>query len=351
MPTLSIFSDMSTGPRWILNQCERYDPATSPDVAHEGAWRIVHARRDADAYLCINLPVWPKAIGLMPWWTRTIAKAAGRYHEAKVAHTMRWLGAPVDRTYMLMYEPPPIFARYRGTVPRHLRRLWAPDPTWHDSVRLPVWWTVGATTAMLREEPMPAAADARRRDIPLVIVTGGKSTLPGHVERLEFLRRLRRAGVPIAIYGRNVPEDLRPLGPVADKAEVLRRAHLTLAIENWWADGLYVSEKLWDPLLCWSLPLYFGSRAADAMIPADSFIRLPDLGDAGVEAVRAALRIAPSLRQERLAAVAEARRRMLGEHRLVAWAVKQIEGDRSESIVPASRTPAAEDLHGRTVRV
>jgi hypothetical protein len=101
----------------------------------------------------------------------------------------------------------------------------------------------------------------------------------------------------MSIYGRGVPDDLKPIGPVADKAEVLRRAHLTLAIENWWTDELYVSEKLWDPLLCWSLPLYFGSRAADAMIPTDSFVRLPDLGDAGVETVRSALRGAPSLRR------------------------------------------------------
>jgi hypothetical protein len=351
MPTLSIFSDMSTGPRWILNQCERYDPVASPDEAVEGDWRVVHARRDADVFLCINLPVWPKAIGLMPWWKRTLAKAAGRYHESKVAHTMRWLGTPVDRTYMLMYEPPPIFARYRHAVPRHLRRLWAPDPTWRDPVRLPVWWTIADTAASLRDEQIPTEADERNRDLPLVIVTGGKSTLPGHVERLEFLRRLARAGIPMSIYGRGVPDDLKPIGPVADKAEVLRRAHLTLAIENWWTDELYVSEKLWDPLLCWSLPLYFGSRAADAMIPTDSFVRLPDLGDAGVETVRSALRGAPSLRRARLRAMAEARRRMLGQNRLVAWALRQISADISG---PDSTSPHAPDPHvphGRTVRV
>lgn len=318
--TLSIFSDMSTGPRWLLNQCERYDPSAEPACAFEGQWRIVHAQRDADVFLCINLPVWPKAIGLMPWWQRTLAKATGRYHQAKVAHTMRWLGTPPRRTYMLMYEPPPIAERYRRCIAPHVARAWAPDDRWSSANlaadRLPVWWTVGGSTQQLLAEPIPV--DDAHRDIPLVIVTGGKSTLPGHVDRLNFLRMLRRAGVPIAIYGRGVPADLAPLGPVTDKADVLRRAKLTLAIENWWQGDQYVSEKLWDPLLCWSLPLYFGSRAADAMIPTDSFLRLPDLGPAGVDAVRSML-ANPGLRAQRLNAIAAARAAILGPARLTPW--------------------------------
>jgi hypothetical protein len=322
MKTLSVFSDMSTGPRWLLNQCERYDPAAEPDAAREGDWRVVHASRDADAFLCVNLPVWPKAIGLMPWWSRVLSKIGGgrTYHAAKVRHTMKWLGTPRDRTYMLMYEPPPIAERYRRSVGRHVARAWAPDGRWagpalaHD--RLPVWWTIGASRAALLAEPIPD--DDRQRDLPLVIVTGGKSTLPGHVDRLDFLRLLRRAGVPLTIYGRGVPPDLGSLGPVTDKAEVLRRARLTLAIENWWQGDLYVSEKLWDPLLCWSLPIYFGSRAADAMIPADSFVRLPDLGEAGVGAVRAALADG-ALWRRRLGAMAAARAAALGRLRMVPW--------------------------------
>lgn len=322
MRTLSVFSDMSTGPRWLLNQCERYDPEADPDAGYEGDWRVVHARRDADVFLCVNLPVWPKAIGLMPWWSRVLSKIGGSrtYHAAKVRHTMTWLGTPRDRTYMLMYEPPPIAERYRPSVGRYVARAWAPDDRWsggplaHD--RLPVWWTINASRADLLAEPTPD--DEHRRDLPLVIVTGGKSTLPGHVDRLDFLRRLRAAGVPLAIYGRGVPDDLASLGPVTDKAEVLRRARLTLAIENWWEGDRYVSEKLWDPLLCWSLPVYFGSRAAEAMIPPDALVRLPDLGEAGAGAVRAAIADG-GLWRRRLGAMAEARRAALGEHRLVPW--------------------------------
>ncbi len=329
MPTLSIFSDMSTGPHWMLNQCERYEPERDPLVAYEGDWRVVHASRDADVFLCVNMPVWPKAIGLMPWWSRVLSKIGGSrtYHAAKVRHTMTWLGTPRDRTYMLMYEPPPIAERYRRSVGRYVARAWAPDERWiggplaHD--RLPVWWTINASRAALLAEPIPD--DDYRRDLPLVIVTGGKSTLPGHVDRLNFLRRLRAAGVPLTIYGRGVPDDLASLGPVTDKAEVLRRARLTLAIENWWEGDLYVSEKLWDPLLCWSLPVYFGSRAAEAMVPTGSFVRLGDLGEGGVETVRGLVADGGrSARAAAMSAMADARRQMLSDQRLVVWAFEQI---------------------------
>lgn len=324
MPTLSIFSDMSTGPHWMLNQCERYEPQRDPLVAYEGDWRVISGQRDADVVLCVNMPVWPKGIGLMPWWRRLLTRATGRYYQVKVRQAMAWLNVPRNRTYLLMYEPPPFAEYYRTRVGDHVAGAWAPDPRWvgkNQGVdRLPVWWTIADRTEALRAEPTPD--DDAQRDLGLVVVTGGKSALPGHVARLDFLRLLRRAGVPIAIYGRGVPDDLGSLGPVTDKAEVLRRARFTLAIENFAQGDLYVSEKLWDPLLCWSMPIYFGSAAADAMIPADSFVRLPDLGDAGVEVVRRTL-AEPALRNVSLSAIARARQQILGEARLVPWFLRR----------------------------
>jgi hypothetical protein len=153
----------------------------------------------------------------------------------------------------------------------------------------------------------------------LVAISSGKAETPGHRERLGFLALLRRAGVPLALFGRGLPLELGALGELRSKSTALLPAMFTLAIENHSEGELYVSEKAWDPLLCWSLPLYHGPRAIDAMVPPGSFIRLPDLQDAGVDAVRAALAGGAELWRSRLDAIAEARRRVLGDLRMVEW--------------------------------
>ncbi len=110
---------------------------------------------------------------------------------------------------------------------------------------------------------------------------------------------------------------------------VLRPARFVLALENYARGDCYVTEKMWDPLLSWSLPLYFGSRAADRVIPTEAFVRLPDLADAGVACVRGAL-AHPEWWDDRLDAMAEARRRILGELRMVEWIRRCVVGGERE---------------------
>jgi hypothetical protein len=86
-----------------------------------------------------------------------------------------------------------------------------------------------------------------------------------------------------------------------------------------------VTEKLWDALLCWCLPIYYGSGAAEKMIPEDAIVRLPDLGEGGLDVVRKAL-ADPGLWERRLPAIAEARRRALGDLRLVSWIERELRG-------------------------
>jgi hypothetical protein len=59
-----------------------------------------------------------------------------------------------------------------------------------------------------------------------------------------------------------------------------------LAIENYADNEWYASEKLWDPLLAWCLPIYYGGSAADRLLPAGSFLRLPSLDQAGIDYIR-----------------------------------------------------------------
>ena len=178
-------------------------------------------------------------------------------------------------------------------------------------------WNVSGHVTTLRTDP------PKKEHATLVAVTSGKLHLPGHKERMVFFQALLASGVDLRLFGHNLPMALNPGGKLMDKGSILRPARFALAIENHALGDLYVTEKIWDPLLCWCLPLYYGSGAAEKMIPPEAFVRLPDLGPRGIETVKQTL-ADPNLWERRLDAIAEARRRILGPLRLVEWMAKQL---------------------------
>ena len=303
-----------------LAQCEG-PLGFEPD--HTGATSGIELRpgdAQADHLLLIGPPVSASGEPRLSFVARRRAKLAGRYDADRGALAIDRLARPPADLTTLVYEPPAAFSDAWFAMARsRCSRVFAPDDRATHPFTLPATWSFQDDLHALRRE-----APAPRRPIPLVAVSSGKSLFPGHAPRLEFLRRLRRAGVPMALYGRNLPADLDGLGPVLSKATVLRAAALTLAIENDDTEFRYLSEKLWDPLICWSLPLYHGSVAADALIPAQALVRVPDLGDAGVEAVARAVDRANALHAERRGAIAQARQRALGDLRLAAWAARTL---------------------------
>ncbi|TAF59142.1 MAG: glycosyltransferase, partial [Oscillatoriales cyanobacterium] len=84
--------------------------------------------------------------------------------------------------------------------------------------------------------------------------------------------------------------------------------------ENDW----YVSEKLWDALLAWNLPIYYGGSAADKLLPAGSFLRLPSLDEKGVEFIKEVI-ATPDCWHEARDKIAEARQIILHELNLLNW--------------------------------
>lgn len=278
--------------------------------------------RDAEHLLLGGPPIDASGRPEMPPLARRVSKWRGRYDAARLEHAVAALGRAREDMTMLVYEPPCAFSDGWFEAARRLcARVCAPDDRATHPITLPSTWSFEERAATLLAE----GCDDGPRGLPLVCITSGKTLWPGHDERLEFLRRLRRAGVPLALYGRGLPADLGGLGPVLSKASVLRGAAFTLALENWAGGDRYVTEKLWDPLLCWSVPIYHGSAAADGLIDARAFVRLPDLGDGGVACVQAAL-ADPGARAARVDAMAAARRAALTRLRLVEWVSRELGG-------------------------
>ena len=94
--------------------------------------------------------------------------------------------------------------------------------------------------------------------------------------------------------------------------------YYNLSIENFAENELYATEKLWDALLAWCLPIYYGGSAADKLLPAGSFLRLPSLDEKGLEYVQEVI-ATPEAWHQAKDAIAEARQIILFKLNLLAW--------------------------------
>jgi hypothetical protein len=316
--TLGVFHELFASADFLWNQCDG-------PLGASGNVLIRAADPAADHALIINWPAPPGGSRRAGGWKRYLYKLARRPTTAlRVRSGYRWVGRDPETTTALMYEPPPLVSDWLYDFTKaHCARVYGPDPRATHQTVLPAMWTFDDDLHSLRAFPPP------EKPVPLVGINAGrpvgKMLIPGHSQRLDFFRLIRDAGLPCELFGRGLRAELGGLGSVASKANVLRPARMALVIENYAEGDQYVTEKLWDALLCWCLPIYYGSRAIDRLIPSGSFIRLPDLKAAGLETLRAAL-ADPHAWEDRLPAIAEARRRAMGELRLVEWAKREVFG-------------------------
>ncbi|MBA4028566.1 MAG: hypothetical protein C0475_05445 [Planctomyces sp.] len=297
---------------WLWNQCD------GPMGQHRGV-RLINDATDAPNLVSFGSPIPGEYRMRLGGWRREWAVWRGRLEDERMAHAWERVRTPRQRTDVVFYEPP-VYVKDQGYAwaKAHARAVFGPDPRATHRLRLPSTFSLPGTVHDWR------SWQPGDKPVPLACVTSGKGFLPGHVERLRFIGMARAAGVEMELFGRGVPAELGTRGPVMDKGQALRPARLALAIENDGATDLYVSEKLWDALACWCVPVYFGSRAMDSMIPPEAVVRLPDLGQGGLEVLRQAL-ADPGLWQRKLEAVAEARRLAMSSLRMVEWIADRFE--------------------------
>lgn len=174
-------------------------------------------------------------------------------------------------------------------------------------------WHAGAWDAegKLREQAM--ALDEFQQFSPnktrlVSIVSSNKAYTEGHRDRLEFVARAKQYfGDDMDVFGRGI-------NGFADKLDVLSSYRYHIAIENSvYSD--YWTEKLADPFLALTYPIYHGSPNISAYFPEGSMTSI-DISDAD-QAIKTIARIVESDTAERaLPLLEEARRRVLNEHNL-----------------------------------
>lgn len=226
-------------------------------------------------------------------------------------------GVPKDRTMYLLREPP-----LDKVVDKH-KRFYAEAQTYCGYVSgpddfapvpdyMPAIWYVLNPFRELDEMPPPPKVK------PCSWITSGIDRSENHRHRLAFLQLLRDRNLDFDLYGRNLPAWSQPIGELANKWHGMAPYYYNLSIENYADNDWYVSEKLWDALLSWCLPIYYGGSAADKLLPPGSFLRLPSLDEKGLAYIQD-ITATPDAWYAAKDAIAEARQIILHKLNLVNW--------------------------------
>jgi GR25 family glycosyltransferase involved in LPS biosynthesis len=142
----------------------------------------------------------------------------------------------------------------------------------------------------------------------------------GHILRLDFLRFLEAKGFPIDIYSKtnSFPPTHGPIqgycGPLYnDKYRGILPYKYYFMVENNFEPG-YITEKLWEPLLCETLCFYMGAPDVAKFIDPEAFVQL-DLTKGFESALQQIQQtIAEDGWSKRIGAIRREKKRILGEY-------------------------------------
>lgn len=124
-----------------------------------------------------------------------------------------------------------------------------------------------------------------KRDKLICSVVSGFTGLAGYDDRRQFLDIFSKVSPQLDIFGR-YSKLIKTLpgyrGYAAIKYQTLSQYRYNLAIENSIEDW-YISEKIFDALLCGCMPIYYGSEKIFDLIPNEWFHFLPDLSPKSIK--------------------------------------------------------------------
>lgn len=226
-------------------------------------------------------------------------------------------GVSQEKTIFLLREPPLKEIVNKNIIDyqeagKYCNYISGPDDFAPHPNYMPAIWYVGNSFRELDEMSAPEKVKN------CCWITSGISRSANHRHRLQFLQLLQNSGYDFDLYGRDLPKWAKTAGTLNNKWYGLAPYYYNLSIENYADNDWYVSEKLWDALLCWCLPIYYGGNAADKLLPPGSFLRLPSLDHQGLEYIKE-VTATPDLWYNAKEAIAEARQIILHKLNLLAW--------------------------------
>mgnify|MGYP006266245785 CR=1 FL=1 len=238
---------------------------------------------------------------------------------------------PPEKIIFLLREPPlpevdAVNQSNYGYAQQYCDYVSGPDDSAPIPDYMPAIWYVNQPFDYL-EKGLPPA-----KQRPCSWITSGVNRSQNHHQRLAFLQQLQARQLSVDIYGRRLPDSISSYGPLQNKWSGMAPYYYNLAIENYRDNRWYVSEKLWDALLAWCLPIYYGGPAADRLLPSGSFLRLPSQDEQGLAYIREVI-ASPDAWYAAKDAIAEARQIILHKLNLLNWLSDYVSNQTGEDAV------------------
>ena len=174
-------------------------------------------------------------------------------------------------------------------------------------------WTIGHIDENWEYRREPMTVDTFREYAPtkhklVSVICSTKTLSEQHRFRSTFLTRLREHfGERLDVFGKGI-------NPFIDKEEVIAPYRYHIVLENT-TDKDYWSEKISDPLLALTYPIYYGYENLDDYLPKDCFTRIdiaqPEQAIAVIESV-----IASDMHETKQSVLHQARELILDEHNI-----------------------------------
>jgi hypothetical protein len=131
--------------------------------------------------------------------------------------------------------------------------------------------------------------DEAKRTKLICSITSGLDGIPGHNNRRLFLEKYSASNPKFDLFGKfsKLAMALPSYrGQCIFKWETVCRYKYSLVIENA-TDDYYISEKIFDALICGSMPIYHGSDKIFEILPKEWFYYLPTLDSAEIGKINA----------------------------------------------------------------
>lgn len=118
-------------------------------------------------------------------------------------------------------------------------------------------------------------------------VVSGFNGVPGYDDRRIFIEQLSSVLPEFDLYGRygKLIRNIKSYrGYSTVKFRTIANYKYSLVIENSKEDW-YISEKIFDALMCGCMPIYYGTDKIFELIPHEWFVYLPDLSKKSIESI------------------------------------------------------------------
>jgi len=215
------------------------------------------------------------------------------------------------KLFVIRTEPPTIDKNPVRMHPSLVDNLTIIDYTTQPIWYFAKWWEMSKKYS--HEDFLDMSYGGKNRKLSCLI--SGKNFAEGHISRLKFVNELIKINPDLlTVYGRNnIPTNKGALSH-EEKYLAYKDSEYSLCFENCSIPN-YLSDKMFDATLMWSMPIYFGATNVGDYLPPDSFHTLSkNLNEVDLEMVKNICSQPPS--QKNIKAMGEARHLILNKHSL-----------------------------------